>query len=165
MLGVQDGLTYCGERKFRITSTGHENYLSYNEFIETLTLLATDNADIGADILVTIEAYLVDYDIPSLRSSATFTVTIDPCPLVLTESPTDVQTVDYTLGDESVTTAAYSFDQGSCDYTFSTSVDSTPPLPSYITHDSVSQTLIIAKVTDLSTQGDTYTITVSRLVT
>ena len=82
VLGVEkDGLTYCGERKFRITSTGYENYLSYNDLLNTLTLLATDDADIGANIPVTIEAYLVDYDILSLRSSVTFLVTVDSCSL------------------------------------------------------------------------------------
>ena len=41
-------------------STGHEKFLSYNEVSHILTLLSTNEDDVGSKE-VTIEAYLVDY--------------------------------------------------------------------------------------------------------
>ena len=61
--GNQDGFTYCGERKFEITSTTTADILSYNNDLTTLTLLSTKDSEIGEKIPVTIKASLVDYPI------------------------------------------------------------------------------------------------------
>ena len=76
-LGNKDGLTFCGDREFKIISTGHENYLSYNSISQTLTLLSVDDADIGTNIEITIESYLADYE--TVTSTDTFFVTIGAC--------------------------------------------------------------------------------------
>ena len=58
-------------------STGHENFLSYNEVSHILTLLSTNEDDVGSKE-VTIEAYLVDYP-EAQTTKSTFTVTITTC--------------------------------------------------------------------------------------
>ena len=78
-LGNQDGFSFCGERQFRITSLGHDNYLSYNDVIKTLTLLSVDENEVGSNIEVTIEAYLVDYQ--NIVGAETFFVSIRTCEL------------------------------------------------------------------------------------
>ena len=76
---IQNGLTYCGERSFRFTTptTTYENFLSYNDLTHIVTLLSSDDSDIGTNIPITIEAYLVSY--PTITSPASFTVTIGGC--------------------------------------------------------------------------------------
>ena len=75
-LGNGDGFAYCGERQFRIVSTCHEDFLSYNDLTQDLTLLSVSNNDIGS-ITVTIEAFLESY--PSVRRSTTLTVEVTEC--------------------------------------------------------------------------------------
>lgn len=61
LIGDQDGFSYCGERNFRITSTGHEAFLTYTADLTTLTLLSTLDSEIATDIPITIESFLIDY--------------------------------------------------------------------------------------------------------
>lgn len=77
LYGTKDGLSYCGERKFRIISSGHSQFLSYSDPLTTLTLLSTKDSDIGTDQPVELEAYLADY--PTVTKSLTFLVTIEGC--------------------------------------------------------------------------------------
>lgn len=92
--GNKDGFTYCGERKFRITSTGQENYLSYNEQLTTLTLLSTQDSEIGESIPIKLEVYLVNY--PTIKKEVTFLVTIKAC-VVLTLTPSTTPDTTYVM--------------------------------------------------------------------
>ena len=75
--GDKIGLTFCGQKQFRITSYGHEKFLSYNELNQTLILYSTDDKDVS-ETKVTIEAFFVDY--PDLETKfTTFTVTVTTC--------------------------------------------------------------------------------------
>ena len=76
-LGDRSGVTFCGPRQFRISSTGHENFLTYDELSHSLTLLSRNVDDVGTRD-VTMEAYLVDYP-TALPRSSTFKVTIAIC--------------------------------------------------------------------------------------
>ena len=67
-LGDQSGLTFCGERQFRILYTGHENYLQYDSAEHTLHLVSKDNQDVS-QTMITIEAYLVLYQTVTKRAS------------------------------------------------------------------------------------------------
>mmetsp|Transcript_290 Transcript_290/g.399 ORF Transcript_290/g.399 Transcript_290/m.399 type:complete len:115 (-) Transcript_290:164-508(-) len=87
--GNRDGFSYCGERKFRITSTGHEDYLSYSELLTTLTLMSTKDSEIGTNIPITIQAYLVNYSTRVVESN--FFVTITACEVI---SLTAMKTLD-----------------------------------------------------------------------
>ena len=75
-LGDKSGSNYCGERQLRITSVGHEDFLSYNEIKKQLVLQSNDKQDEG-QLTVTIEAYLVDY--VTVKASVTFVTTITAC--------------------------------------------------------------------------------------
>lgn len=89
LYGAKDGLSYCGVRKFRIMSTGHESFLSFSDELNILTLLSISDNDIGADYEIFIEAYLESY--PEVKLTSSFFVTIEAC---FVTSLTAVATLD-----------------------------------------------------------------------
>lgn len=93
--GNQDGFTYCGERKFEITSATTADFLSYNNDLTTLTLLSTKDSEIGEKISVTIKASLVDFAVDVTKTS-TFFVSVRSC-VVLTLTATQTPNQSYTM--------------------------------------------------------------------
>lgn len=87
--GNKDGKTYCGERKFRITKMGNpdrSNVLNYSEVNNpSLQLQAVDEIDVAINVAVTIEVYLVDYDISSINKSVNFDITVTDCEITSLE--------------------------------------------------------------------------------
>jgi hypothetical protein len=81
--GDKTGFSYCGKRQFRITSSGHENFLAYNDLRRELTLLSSNKRDQG-ELTVTLEAYLVDYE--EVKVSTTFKTVVNECKVVALNS-------------------------------------------------------------------------------
>ena len=77
LFGAKDGLSYCGERQFKIIGSDHEDYLSYDEALKILTLDSVNDADITTGRSVTIEASLVDYE--DVKTQTNFNIIITSC--------------------------------------------------------------------------------------
>ena len=58
-------------------TAGVSNFLSYEKLTSDLKLFSSDDSDIGTNIEVTIDAFLVKY--PTRRYSVTFFVNIVQC--------------------------------------------------------------------------------------
>ena len=78
-LGDKSGFTYCGPRKFKFLSSGHENIVQYNLSDNSLTI-STDNKDDIGEVEVTMEAFLENY--PDVKESFTFKATVVKCKVI-----------------------------------------------------------------------------------
>jgi hypothetical protein len=135
--GSQDGLTFCGQRLYRIVDEASvSSFLSIDD--QALVLLPTSSADEG---IYTVEIEVSLQDFPAIKQVAAITVQVNPCQVSSFDSSITNTPLSYSVNTAATVGAFYSFSQvRACGYDETITVTG---LPASATHDEVGKSFSV----------------------